>query len=173
MKKFFTTLMLCILAVGIVSAQNIDTQRIENLRKLVEKTPKASGIDAIDNYAKAAGDAAMMAINASTQLTALNEQIASNNLPALDQVTALVASIDAEQKAVKEAGEKLIAAKDAFKEIEEKAKSGSMKEKLALAAQVKNGKKCLDFANDAMGMLTPEAAAQATAVAAILSKVKK
>ncbi len=86
MKKFLLSILSIFAVLSVVNAQGLDPQRIANLQKLIDKAPKVCEIADVDEYAGAAGAAAVLAIANSKQLEDFNAQIAAGNPPALADV---------------------------------------------------------------------------------------
>lgn len=173
MKKILASIITVLFCTMFASAQALDAQRIANLQKLVDKAPKACGIADVDGYASAAGAAAILAITNSKQLEQFSEAIKGGNPPALADVEALARTIAGEKDAIKAATDLAPKAASALKDESEKAKSGSMKEKMEAGKRVKNADKAISYANDAVAMTTQESVAQGMAVADMLASLKK
>ncbi len=134
MKKFLLSILSIFAVLSVVNAQGLDPQRIANLQKLIDKAPKVCEIADVDEYAGAAGAAAVLAIANSKQLEDFNAQIAAGNPPALADVETLAKTIATEKEAIQKASELAPKAAQAIKDEGEKAKSGGMKEKMAAAS---------------------------------------
>lgn len=167
MKKVLL-LLVALFGLNVMMAQNIDLQRIANLKTLIEKAPKACGIEKVDAYASATTAAALMAIKNSASLEALQKSLQDGTVADNTNLLTLAQDIKLEADAAKAAAEQAKDAAEALKEEGEKAKNGSMKEKMSAGKRAKNGQKVMEYAAEATTILSQETIAQGTTIAAML-----
>lgn len=144
-------------------------KRIETLQKFATKAPKATGIQEVDDYAKAVYDAAILSVNNSEQLSNFyyrsigetKDGVADVTIkkPSLEECLTLSETIAAEAKSAKDAV-------NLAKLATEKAKGEKSPLKAGKIAGV------MKSTTDAAPVLTQESVFQVKAIADIINTIK-
>lgn len=188
MKK---VLLIAIAMMALVVAGNAQTKddilqsekRVAELQKLVDNSPKSTGISDLDKYAESVKNAAALSISNSEQLSNFYyRQIGETKdgvtdvtikKPTLEEWMTLSTSIAGEVASLKKAEESAEAAIKQLQVLEEqlKAESNPLK-KGKIAKNAKGAGAIITFGKDALPIIATESASQAKAVKDIIETLK-
>lgn len=188
MKKVLLTAIAMMALVVAGNAQTKDDiqqseKRVAELQKLVDNSPKSTGISDLDKYAESVKNAAALSISNSEQLSNFYyRQIGETKdgvtdvtikKPTLEEWLNLSLTIAGEAESLKKAKDSAEAAAKQLQALEEQVKSESNPiKKGKIAKNAKGAAAIIAYGKDALPIIATESAAQVKAVQEIIETLK-